>query len=448
MKLKPPAPPPPPQAEVTYDEALKMAIGLHREGRWDAAEKLYRRLLSFQPGDANAMHFLGMLLHQRGQRDEALPLLQRSVQIDPTVAAWHNNLGNALLDAGRGQEAAEAYERSFDLDPDNLDVLNNLGCMLMRLKRFDEAEVSLRTALERDPDHADAHFNMASLLSRVGRLPQAQQHFARSLELKPQDTRTRRLLGIVYAQAGRLEEAATVFREWLAAEPESVQARHHLAAVTGHAVPERAPDDYVVDVFDNFAGSFDERLTALEYRAPQLVGEALAAQLGTPPAAPALDVLDAGCGTGLCAPHLRPYARRLVGVDLSPGMLEQARRRGGYDLLQAAELTAWLGTQAAAFDVIVSADTLCYFGRLEAVLAAAAGALRTGGVLVFTVEARTEGPDHQLEPHGRYSHTQAYVQRCLAAAGLSATQLTSVALRKEAGQQVAGWLVTTRRQDA
>lgn len=450
MTPQPPAPPAPParQAEVTYDEALKMAIGLHRDGRWDGAEKLYRRLLDFQPGDANAMHFLGMLLHQRGQRPEALALLQQSVAIDPTVAAWHNNLGNALLEAGRGQDAADAYERSFDLDPGNLDVLNNLGCMLMRLKRFEEAEISLRTALERDPDHADAHFNLASLLSRVGRLPEAFTHFARSLELKPEDMRSRRLLGIVYAQSGRLAEAAAVFREWLALEPDSVQARHHLAAVTGDGVPDRAPDDYVVDVFDDFAGSFDERLTALEYRAPQLVGDALAAQLGPPPAEPQLAVLDAGCGTGLCAQHLRPYARELVGVDLSPGMLQQARLRGGYDRLEAAELTAWLGTQPAAFDVVVSADTLCYFGRLDEVLRAAAGSLRPGGLLVFTVEARTHGADYQLEPHGRYSHTQDYLQRTLATAGLAAPQLTSVALRKEAGQQVLGWLVTTRRHDA
>jgi Flp pilus assembly protein TadD len=73
---------PPAQAEVTYDDALKMAMGLHRDGRWDGAQTLYRRLLELQPDDPNVMHFLGMLLHQRGQREEALPLLQRSVAID------------------------------------------------------------------------------------------------------------------------------------------------------------------------------------------------------------------------------------------------------------------------------------------------------------------------------------------------------------------------------
>jgi predicted TPR repeat methyltransferase len=438
---------PPAQAEVTYDDALKMAMGLHRDGRWDGAQTLYRRLLELQPDDPNVMHFLGMLLHQRGQREEALPLLQRSVAIDPGVAAWHNNLGNALLEAGRGQEAADAYERSSDLDPGNLDVLNNLGCMLMRLRRHGEAEAALQLVLQRDDAYADAHFNYASLLARIDRMPEALQHFTRALELKPADTRSRRLLGIVYAQSGRLEEAAGVFREWLAVEPDSAQARHHLAAVTGDGVPERAPDDYVVDVFDNFAGSFDERLNALEYQAPRLLGEALVRDLGPAPAPQArqLDVLDAGCGTGLCATWLTPYARRLVGVDLSPGMLERARERGGYDALEAAELTAWLQAHPQAHDLIVSADTLCYFGRLDDVLGAAARSLRGGGLLVFTVEARDASPDFHLEPHGRYSHTQAYVQAAVQGAGFAPPRIDPVVLRKEAGTQVGGWLVSARK---
>ena len=39
-----------------------------------------------------------------------------------------------------------------------------------------------------------------------------------------------------------------------------------------------------------------------------------------------LDVLDAGCGTGLCGPLLAPYARRLVGVD-SPEACSRGRKR-------------------------------------------------------------------------------------------------------------------------
>ena len=68
-------------------------------------------------------------------------------------------------------------------------------------------------------------------------------------------------------------------------------------------------------------------------------------------------------------------------------MIEQARRRGGYDELVVAELCAFMRERPEAFDAIVSADTLVYFGALEEVCQAAHHALRPGGLFVFTVEA-------------------------------------------------------------
>ncbi len=72
-----------------------------------------------------------------------------------------------------------------------------------------------------------------------------------------------------------------------------------------------------------------------------------------------------GCGTGLCGPLIRGYARRLIGIDLSSGMLTQAKEKQLYDELWQVELTEYLRDQVEAFDVIVSADTLVYFGALE-----------------------------------------------------------------------------------
>ena len=136
-------------------------------------------------------------------------------------------------------------------------------------------------------------------------------------------------------------------------------------------------------MFDSVAPQFDRKLAALGYQAPQQVAQAVAA---LQPAPGALDVADLGCGTGLCGPTLRPWARRLVGCDLSAAMLAQAKRRGCYDHLFQVELAYFLQHEAGAFDLLVSADTLCCFGPLDAVCAAAV-ALRSGGAFVFTVEA-------------------------------------------------------------
>jgi len=158
-----------------------------------------------------------------------------------------------------------------------------------------------------------------------------------------------------------------------------------------------------------------------------------------------LAVLDGGCGTGLCAPVLKPYAATLTGVDLSAGMLTLAKKTGLYDELAEAELTNYLSSKKQAFDLVIFADTLCYFGDLKEVIKASAGALRAGGTLMFTVEwaaGSGELPPYRLHPHGRYSHNESYVRSVLAAAGFSAIEAEHQTLRKEIGSDVAGLIVT------
>ncbi len=213
-----------------------------------------------------------------------------------------------------------------------------------------------------------------------------------------------------------------------------------IAACEGESKLARASDAYVQVTFDGFAESFDDVLASLNYRAPALTGELVAQLLGEPAAA--LQVLDAGCGTGLCAPYLRPYAASLIGMDLSKGMLDRAALRHSYDRLDQAELTEYLSAHQSQYDLIVSADTLCYFGALQAVLTAAAQALRGGGHLIFTVEERglESIPGYTLHAHGRYSHSAGYVRSLLEGAGLSIKVMNQVNLRTESDLPVPGLL--------
>jgi predicted TPR repeat methyltransferase len=304
-----------------------------------------------------------------------------------------------------------------------------------------EAEAAYRAAIRIDPDHADAHHNLGVLLNGLGRRREAALCFSKVITLRPRHPEARRLLALAHHTLGEVDKAVDVFDEWLREEPENPIARHMLAACSGRDVPERASDAFVETTFDSFAASFDAKLASLAYRAPSLVAEMLA-HAGLVPSG-SLDVLDAGCGTGLCGPLVEPYARRLVGVDLSEGMLARARERNVYDELHKRELTAYLRGCPSSFDVIVSADTLVYFGPLDGVAAAAANALRPGGVFVFTVEALS-GPESTtgcwLSPNGRYRHAPGYVERVLADAGLR-PEVVPAELRLEAGEPVAGLVV-------
>ena len=434
------------ERHVTIEQAFEIAQAVHRDGRPAEAEPIYRAVLQARPAHVGALGALGVARHQQGESGEAVQWLRRALAIAPGEPGIWNNLGNVLLEAGRADEAAEAYEHAVRLAPDLVEVHNNLGVLRRAQDRPEEAEAAYRRALAIHPKFADALTNLGRLLHAVGRTDEAIVALCEALLLRPDLIKARHALGMTYCMAGRVEEAAQVYRDWLAEEPDSPEARHHLAACSGEAVPERAADAYVEKVFDGFAESFESKLAHLQYRAPQLIETAVAEALGAPQ--PASDVLDAGCGTGLCGPLLAPYARRLEGVDLSQGMLDQAARRQVYDALAKAELTAFLRDAGPArYDLIVSADTLCYFGDLQCVCERAAQALRPEGRLIFTVEALQGGEGNfRLQPHGRYSHREAYLRDVLAAAGLAVAGMRLAELRMESGRPVEGWVVSCKKE--
>lgn len=430
---------------LSIDEAMRLATALHRAGHREDAFRIYTRVLEQVPGHADALHFIAILAHEQGNESEAIRLMTQSVLAAPDHAAFRSNLGNLLLGKGRFEDAEREYRHALELDPDRPDVLNNYAVLCKALGRYDEAERCLLRALALAEGFTDARNNLARLYVRLGRGEEAVAQAERALADEPGNSASREMLGYAYCKAGRFEAAARVYRDWLADEPGQPKAIHHLAACTGEGVPPRASDEYVQQVFDLFADSFDARLAVLGYRAPALVVAAVADVVDV--SAGGLRVLDAGCGTGLCAPLLRPFADRLTGVDLSARMLVKARQRGLYDLLEQVELTAHLRARTADYDLIVSADTLVYFGVLEEVIGAAAAALSADGLLCFTLEAlgADESGDYRLRHHGRYAHARAYLESVIGRVGLIPLRLDAEILRSEGGEPVAGWLVLARR---
>lgn len=438
-----------PPAEMSLADGLVFAARLHRDGQLDPAETIYRRVLDVAPDNSDALHFLGVLIHQRGDSDSAIELIRRSIAIDPALPDRYVNLGNVLAECGELDVAAANYRQAIacagTAAPALANAWSNLGAVLRTQEHYDAAAVAYQNAIELVPEHADAYNNYGNLLAIQGHLHDAVNCYCKAITLAPRHAQSRALLGLAYARLGQADEAAKVYDAWLVEEPGNPIALHMLASCSGENVPARASDSYVETTFDNFASSFDAKLSQLDYRAPQLVAEAVARALG---GGCSLHTLDAGCGTGLCGPLIKHCSVRLTGVDLSGGMLNRASTRGVYDELVKDELTTYLGAHPTAFDLIASADTLVYFGTLEAVLRAAHNALRPGGILAFTVEAIPEddsAADYRINPHGRYSHRRDYVRRLLLDIGYGPISMEDAVLRKEGGVPVAGLVVTCKK---
>jgi predicted TPR repeat methyltransferase len=432
--------------EITIDQALAIAGTLIGRNDLQGAAALSARILEFLPEQPQALNILAIVTCENGDLDKALDYARRAVAAAPDDAAIRGNLGNILLRKRDVEAAIDAYERSIELGGQSPEIFSNLGVLIRGRGDDDRAEAYFRRALLLDPDHGAANHNLSGILARKKQSKEAMDRFWTGVLNTP--FRNPYLTALAYDHIGRRDKAVELFSSLLERDPDNPELKHMLASFSGEDVPDRASDAFVEKTFDRFADLFEQKLKGLAYQAPQLVAAALAAIVGRPKGD--LDILDAGCGTGLCGPLLRPYARRLTGVDLSGGMLAKAAETGIYDELVKAELTAFLDGKHAAYDVMALVDTLCYFGPLEAFAAVAAKAVRPDGVLIFTVEALPvdASQDFRMDTSSRYQHAGAYLDRVLAAAGFELLARNADTLRMESVDPVAGFIVSARRRQA
>jgi len=422
---------------------IAKGIRLHQRGQLADAEKIYGRVLRKDPNNVNALNFLGVLSQQRGDAPRGISLLEKCIQLDPQYADAYQNLVRMLLDQGDYERALLFSEGLISLSPYSAEAFISHGVCNEKLGRYTEARDSLEKGLQLDATHIRARFKLASVLRELGEANAAIEHYRAVLQADPTFEVAYESLGLLLYKQGEIDGMADIYRRWLNEFPGNARAAHLYASCSDVPAPERASDAYVADVFDSFADTFDKSLSDLNYQAPQLVADALdASSRGN-----SLDILDVGCGTGLCGPLIYQFAARLVGVDLSSRMLEKAKLLDIYDELHKMELVSFMRSTAENFDCVISADTLVYFGDVQPVFAAVVEVLNPGGEFIFTVEMleASSGQEYRLNPHGRYSHSSLYIDRSIIISGLKLERIDEVVFRKEGDQDVIGLLIIAHK---
>ena len=367
--------------------------------------------------DPDAKALLGVLMLDLGRAGEAASCLAEAVRAVPGDVAFREALANARLAAGDGEGALATLLEGIGLVPGAVAPRN--AAILLCIRRRDFVRAARLAEQARADGVADAC--------------------------------THGLKGHALSSLARHDEAALAYEEALKLGPEDAYVRH-LAAAAGIApTAPRAPGAYLRMLFDGYAERFDQHIVSLGYRIPGLLRRhaidfATVTAIGP--------VLDLGCGTGLVALALSGLALGpITGIDLSAGMLGQARDKGLYADLRQAELPAALREETARWRLIVAADLMCYLGALDDMLDAVRERLTMGGRFLFSVEELL--PDHDgaipgdgdwvLGRQGRYAHSAAYVTRAAERAGFRILRLDRETLRHEAGGPVEGLIAVLER---
>jgi predicted TPR repeat methyltransferase len=413
------------------------ALRKHLDGNLKEAESLYRKILLAVPGDAQTKHYLGYLLQQTDRLQEAFEQLTGAIALDDLHAEWHFNLGIVLVRQGQVSGAIEAFSKAIAIDPRKYFYWTNLGSAFELDQEWARAEQCYKTAVDLDPHCPDAFYLLSALYLKLARFQEARHFNSRGIVVAPADSNSKIVLGQAYYELDRTDDAIALFENWLKDEPGNPVAVHLLAAYRGEQTPAQCSREYIEQTFDTFANSFDNVLGRLKYSGPQLVQDYLAT-LNLPVSS--LSVLDLGCGTGLVGEKLKPYAQSLIGVDLSPVMLDRSREKQLYHQLHQSDITDYLREAIEQYDLITCMDTFIYVGRLEEILELIYKKLNPGGRLLFSTEKLLATPEHsyKLNISGRYSHHQSYLTAVLNQTGFDILLIKDVDIRTESGYPIKG----------
>ena len=160
-------------AEDTPAALLRQGIALHQAGRLPEAEALYRRVLTQQPQNPEALHLYGVLAYQAKKPSVALDFIGRAIRLRGDQANYYSNAALALADLGRTDEAEAACRTALQLQPGSLEALNNLGLVLRAAGKLDEAVVSLQALVQRQPGSVQALNNLGTTLLQLRRHEEA-----------------------------------------------------------------------------------------------------------------------------------------------------------------------------------------------------------------------------------------------------------------------------------
>jgi predicted TPR repeat methyltransferase len=295
---------------------------------------------------------------------------------------------------------------------------------------------------------ADRRFDFARDLQLRGDLVAAADLFVQATDLAPGFATAWFTLGEVREQLGDREGAIVAFRNAQMTDPGDRNGAGLRLMRLDATELAAMPPTYVRALFNQYAPRFEAALVDdLGYRGPALLFKAvLAARAAVRKPAFFRRAIDLGCGTGLAARAFAAQTDEIIGIDLSPRMIELAQLTGLYAELEVAEIAEGLASRPdASAELILAADVMVYVHDMVPLLREAARVLTPGGLLALTAETHC-GDGVVLGEGLRYAHSFPYVRASIEAAGLTLNQLEAASSRTEGGAPVPG-LVAAATKD-
>ena len=387
-----------------HSSHYQLALSLEVSGQWKNASIHYKSCLDLVEHEA-ASHGMGRCLMKLCEASDALPYLKTSFTLGgESLELWHN-MGMCYLQLSSPALALEAWNKAAKFEK-NIDVIYHIAVCYQQMMRYDDAEMYFKQALCIQADHLDTYLNLIAIAIERFQVKQALDWIGQALTFYPDREDLQYLRG----------------------------------SLTQTTSMRRAPAFYIAQLFDNYAYHYDTHVVKhLHYQLPDLLQTILDRYK---PVNGWSSACDLGCGTGLCGKIIKPWAKHMVGVDLSKDMLKIASALEIYDVLIEDDIQAYLTHTGELFDLMTLADVLPYFGELDW-LSDLHRHICIDGLVILSIEKNTNIENYHLHEHARFMHHPDYTIQCMKHFECIETQ--TITLRRNMNKDVLGQLMVFRR---
>lgn len=405
------------------------------------AKFLFRRVINANPSHISATFQLAQLYHAEKSYLKALSLYEKILDIQPDDPECLNKIGLIHLEQDRFDEGLASLEKAFKINPELTDIHHNLACLYLHNKDYQQALTHWMKYLKTNTD-LDTYYNIGVCYLYLGRYDDCTAHLFHVIKKDPNHYKSLINLGAAFLQKNHPSSACTYYRRAQEISPTPAIA-HILSALEQSSKPDSMPSDYVVDLFDNYAFHYDNHLCdVLDYQLPKHIQHLVQSHLNLEQGSQFS--LDLGCGTGLSGQVVKPFCSSLNGIDISPNMIELAQKKSLYDSLICADIMTLQTQFIQKVELLLTADTVPYFGDLNPLFHLAQQYLQSRGYWLLSIESDYNQP-FNLMTSARFSHSPDYLSALASQYGFSIFHSENIQLRTQQNQYITGMLFALQR---
>lgn len=421
----------------------RIGIAYQQLGKWVLAQDAWQKGLAMVPDNSEFMYQLGIARIAQGDREQAKDYWQKALEKQPNHVEVLINLGMWYREEENIHLAHDCWSRAYKIQPQNPRLRPLYLKSLFEVSLIDPSPIPLlQRAIKIDKNYHQAYGRLSECYLAKGKFKKAFDSCKQAIFLAPEKPEYHHAMGNIYRSTNQDMEALKAYRKARdlgSTHPATIQAIRVLSGEgqqTGNL-------DVVRQLFDQYAEKFDEHLQKdLSYDVPKLIAEFVQEHCGSDTRFER--ILDLGCGTGL---SVRPFVHSSsyrVGVDVSLGMLEQAKKRGVFDKYIENDILSYVSKSEEKFDLIICTDTLNYLGDLSDFVKNISNVMKKDTPFIFSTErSDSEENNFTIGNSERFAHTDTYIEQIFGDGFV--TYKRSCMVREEEGKPVDGtlWIVVS-----